>query len=123
MTIGRRQKNFECPIRDVVDRIGDVWSLKVLLELSVSSNRFSAIFKRVDGISRRMLTVTLRRLERDGLVSRSASPSIPAHIIYALTALSKPLIAGIATLRDWASKTQPKIHAARAEFDQRLAFP
>lgn len=119
MKPGRRQTNFDCPMRDVVDRVGDAWSLMVLLELSDAPMRFCGLSANIDGISHRMLSVTLRRLERDGLVSRAVSPSNKPHAIYTLTELGRPMIGGINSLRDWASASQPAIHAARAEFDQK----
>lgn len=119
MNSGRRQTNFDCPIRDVVDRVGDAWSLMVLLELSDTPMRFCGLSTNIDGISHRMLSVTLRRLERDGLVSRTVSPNNTPHAIYALTELGRPMIGGITSLRDWANASQPAIHAARAVFDQK----
>ncbi|MBF9032854.1 transcriptional regulator [Rhodobacterales bacterium HKCCE2091] len=112
-----RRESFACPIRDVLDRIGDAWSLLVMLELSKGPCRFNALSRVIDGISRRMLTVTLRHLERDGLVSRTVLPTSPPQVEYALTPLGHSLQDAIVTLRDWAIEHQPVINDARRSYD------
>lgn len=115
----RDQINHACPIRDVLDRIGDAWSLLVMLELGRGPCRFNALRRVVDGISQRMLAVTLRQLERDGLVSRTVLPLSPPQVEYALTDLGSSLLDKVEALRSWAEASQPQVRAARAAFDAR----
>lgn len=117
----RDQINHQCPIRDVLDRMGDAWSLLVMLELSRGPCRFNALRRVVDGISQRMLAVTLRHLERDGLISRQVLPLSPPQVEYALTGLGGSLIARVNLLRDWAVEHQPQVWQARAAYDARDA--
>lgn len=117
----RRQRDYNCPIRNVVDRIGDAWSLLILLQLEEGPSRFNALRRQVDGVSQRMLTVTLRNLERDGLVSRAVLPSTPPQVEYSLTALGRSLTEQVSALQDWAGRNQPKINRARADYDKRAA--
>ena len=115
----RDQTNHACPIRDVLDRIGDAWSLLVMLELGRGPCRFNALRRVVDGISQRMLAVTLRQLERDGLVSRTVLPLSPPQVEYALTDLGGSLLDKVEALRAWAEASQPQVRSARAAFDAR----
>ncbi|MDQ1846985.1 helix-turn-helix domain-containing protein [Gemmobacter fulvus] len=117
----RDQINHQCPIRDVLDRMGDAWSLLVMLELSRGPCRFNALRRVVDGISQRMLAVTLRHLERDGLISRQVLPLSPPQVEYALTGLGGSLIARVNLLRDWAVEHQPQVWQARSAYDARDA--
>ena len=78
-----------CPLRDILDRVGDKWSVLVVVLLGEGTRRFSDLRRSVDGISQRMLTHTLRQLERDGLISRTVYPSVPLRVEYALTALGR----------------------------------
>lgn len=102
-------KNFHptgnCPIREVLGRLGDKWSILVLVTLEVNGTmRFGDIHKTIDDISQRMLTVTLRSLEADGLVRRQAYPQIPPRVEYALTETGRSLMPHIAALVGWASE-------------------
>lgn len=106
-----------CPVRDVLDRLGDAWSVLVVLRLARGPVRFNALKRSVGGISQRMLTVTLRSLERDGLVSREVVPSTPPQVSYALTPIGWSLAAPLGHLVRWANEQQPAIEAARAAFD------
>lgn len=115
----RRRISYVCPMRDVLDRIGDAWSLLVMLELAKGPCRFNALARVVDGISRRMLTVTLRNLERDGLVSRKVLPSSPPMVEYALTPLGLSLQGALEGLRDWAVDHQRQINNNRLAYDTR----
>ena len=110
-------QNHACPIRDVLDRIGDAWSVLVLMELNKGPCRFNALRRVVDGISQRMLAVTLRHLERDGLVSRAVLPLSPPQVEYALTDMGHGLIISLSHLRDWATAHQPGVRAARLAYD------
>ena len=113
--------NHPCPIRDVLDRIGDAWSVLVLLELNKGPCRFNALVRVVDGISPRMLSVTLRHLERDGLVTRAVLPLSPPQVEYALSPIGAGLIDRLDGLRQWAAESQPAIWAARQSYDAQAA--
>ena len=108
-----------CPVREVLDRLGDAWSVLVVLRLGEGPARFNALRRQVGGISQRMLTVTLRSLERDGLVSRRVIPSTPPQVEYALTALGASLSEPIASLTRWAAAHQQDVRRCRAAFDAR----
>ncbi|MCX5576932.1 winged helix-turn-helix transcriptional regulator [Kaistia terrae] len=109
----------QCPVRDVLDRLGDAWSYLVVLQLTSEPHRFNALKRAVDGISQRMLTVTLRGLERDGLVSRKVFPTTPPQVEYALTDLGYSLAEPMRVLTHWASTNHAKIRATRAAYDSR----
>ncbi len=113
--------NLSCPIRDVLDRIGDAWSLLVMLELARGPCRFNALRRVIGAISQRMLAVTLRHLERDGFVAREVLPLSPPQVEYTLTPLGATLVDRVAALRDWAEANQPRVHQARAAYDARAA--
>lgn len=117
----RNNANHACPIRDVLDRIGDAWSVLVLMELAKGPCRFNAFLRVVDGISQRMLSVTLRTLERDGMVSRRVLPLAPPQVEYALTEVGESLNETLISLRSWAASNQPAVRAARTAFDARQA--
>lgn len=110
--------DYNCPIRDVLDRIGDAWTVLVILQLKCGPCRFNALSRVIDGISPRMLTVTLRRLERDGLVSRTIIDSSPPQVEYALTERGASLHEAISVLSGWAVQNQPAIRESRATFDR-----
>jgi DNA-binding HxlR family transcriptional regulator len=109
-----------CPVREVLDRVGDKWSLLVVGMLSRGPHRFSELRRSIDGISQRMLTLTLRGLERDGLVTRTVTPSIPPRVDYALTPLGITLIESVMGLVGWANENRAAIDAARAHFDAQI---
>ncbi len=108
----------DCPVRDVLNRIGDKWSLLVLRLLTDRTRRFTELRNAIDGISQRMLTVTLRGLERDGLVTRTVYPVVPPRVDYALTDLGHSLSATITDLVQWAEHNRPNIDTARKSYDQ-----
>lgn len=107
-----------CPLRDVLDRVGDKWSVLVVLSLSEGTHRFGALRRRIDGISQRMLTTTLRQLERDGLVQRTLYPEVPLRVEYALTELGTTLITPLFGLAAWAQQHRSAVSAARVMYDQ-----
>ena len=109
--------NGKCPVRDVLDRLGDAWSVLVVLHLRAAPCRFNALKRRIDGISQRMLTVTLRHLERDGLVSRQVFPTNPPQVEYALTEMGHSLAVPIDALTRWAADHHRSIDAARSAHD------
>ena len=106
-----------CPVRDVLDRLGDAWSVLVILRLGDGPQRFNALKRAVGAISQRMLTVTLRSLQRDGLVSRTVRPTNPPQVEYALTDLGRSLAGPIGALADWAVTRQAEIAGNRRRFD------
>ncbi|MEW5891214.1 MAG: helix-turn-helix domain-containing protein [Pseudomonadota bacterium] len=106
-----------CPVRDVLDRLGDKWSTLILVTLSQSPQRFNALARAVPDISRRMLTETLRSLERDGLVWREVTPSTPPAVRYGLTPLGASLMPPLTALIRWAEDNQPKIAASRTAYE------
>lgn len=108
----------KCPIRDVLDRIGDKWSFLLMLFLSDRTHRFGELKRAVPDISQRMLTQTLRSLERDGLVRREVKPTSPPTVEYSLTPLGKSFMPPMRALTSWAKQNQKKIHAARKVFAQ-----
>ncbi|WP_244884874.1 winged helix-turn-helix transcriptional regulator [Croceicoccus mobilis] len=109
-----------CPaVTDVLSRVGDKWSMQVVMQLGFGSMRFNQLKREIDGISQRMLTRTLRGLERDGLVSRKVTPSVPPRVDYALTGLGWSLRNPVAALGDWAVANKDAIIGARTEYDLR----
>lgn len=112
-----RDVNGNCPMRDVLDRVGDTWSLLVIINLQERPVRFNALRRAIEGISQRMLTVTLRSLERDGLVSRTVRPTTPPEVEYALTGLGHSIAVPIAALGLWAVQNRSRLRAARDAFD------
>lgn len=108
-----------CPLRDVLDRVGDKWSVLVVLHLGEGTHRFGELRRRVDGISQRMLTETLRHLERDGLVLRTVYPEVPVRVEYRLSELGCTLIEPISALASWAERYRGAIGAAREHYDGR----
>ncbi len=105
-----------CPIRDVLDRLGDRWTVLVLKVLADGTLRFTEIRRRIDDISQRMLAQTLRRLEQDGLVSRTVHPTIPPRVDYALTELGRSMLTPLGAMVEWAVDNHDKIRAARAAY-------
>jgi DNA-binding HxlR family transcriptional regulator len=104
-------------VSDVLARIGDKWSVLVVSRLGAGPLRFNELRRAIGGISQRMLTLTLRGLERDGLITRTAYPTIPPRVDYALTALGRDLLTPVSALGAWAIRNQPKIAKAREQFD------
>ena len=104
-------------ISDVLARIGDKWSVLVVSRLGEQPQRFNELRRAIGGISQRMLTLTLRGLERDGLITRTVYPTIPPRVDYALTALGRDLLEPVSALGDWAIRNQGKIARAREAFD------
>src|SRR5579862_9928671 len=106
-----------CRVRAVVDRIGDKWSIYVVDRLGCGPRRFSELLRGIDGITARMLTVTLRGLERDGILTRTVHAAVPPRVDYALTPLGETLHAAIGQLVAWADTHLPAIEAAQAAYD------
>ena len=109
----------DCPSRQLLDRIGDRWSVLVMGVLGDGPLRYSAIAARVQGVSQKMLTQTLRALERDGLVTRTVFPEIPPHVEYELTDRGRSLRAVLEPLEAWATSHMDEVTLSRAEYDAR----
>jgi DNA-binding HxlR family transcriptional regulator len=109
----------DCRARKVLDRIGDKWSLHVIHLLGGGTRRFSDLRRSIDGISQRMLTVTLRGLERDGMVGRTVYPTVPPRVDYTLTPLGRTLHDTACSLIAWADEHVSEIDAAQAAYDRR----
>jgi DNA-binding HxlR family transcriptional regulator len=110
----------DCEVRQILDRVADKWSLLAIALLDGRTLRFTELRRKIDGISQRMLTVTLRQLERDGLVTRTVYPVVPPRVEYELTPLGKTLHATIQSLVAWTEDHQAEIAAARTAYDARV---
>ena len=108
----------DCPIRNVVAQIGDKWSILILFALVDGPDRFNSLKSRIEGISQRMLTQTLRDLERDGFVLRTVYPQVPVKVEYELTDLGKGLSASVWGLVSWADNHHADIKKARQRYDE-----
>ena len=104
-------------VSQVLARIGDKWSVQVVMRLTDGPKRFNEIKRSIEGVSQRMLTLTLRGLERDGMVTRTVFPTIPPRVDYALTALGRSLAGPVDQLGQWAIAHRAEIEAARVRFD------
>ncbi len=104
-------------MREVLNRVGDKWSVLIVGLLGDGSKRFSELRREIDGISQRMLTLTLRGLERDGLVIRTVFPTVPPRVDYELTALGRTLIDPLNALAAWSNRHRTAIQEAREKFD------
>src|SRR5690625_3052759 len=104
--------------REVLNLVGDKWSVLVVRLLGEGSMRFSELRRSIEGISQRMLTLTLRGLERDGLVTRTVTPTTPPRVDYALTTLGETLLEPVKALAQWAERNRTSIQAARDQFDR-----
>jgi DNA-binding HxlR family transcriptional regulator len=107
-------------ISTLLSRIGDKWTVLVVQTLGEGSKRFNELRREIPSVSQRMLTLTLRNLERDGLVSRTLTPTIPPRVDYELTELGHSLQQPICGLADWALENVETIHAAQSRFDSAL---
>ena len=116
---GPAREPTTCRAREVLQRVGDKWSMLVIDLLGQGTMRFTELHRSIDGITARMLTVTLRGLERDGIVTRTIHPVIPPRVEYALTPMGRTLLDTIGKLVAWADSHVPEIEAARAAYDAR----
>jgi DNA-binding HxlR family transcriptional regulator len=115
--VQKREISERCPVRDVLDRIGDKWSVLLLGELQAGPKRFGALRRSIPDISQRMLTETLRHLQRDGLVTRTVYPTVPPSVEYALTELGLSLMVPLESLVVWSTAHHEKVREARRGFD------
>ena len=109
-----------CPVRNVLDRIGDKWTMLALVALASRPHRFSELHRAIPDISKRMLTQTLRELERDGLADREVFPTKPPQVRYSLSPLGLSVLTPLAALVGWAEDSYPAIRKARQRFDAAL---
>lgn len=109
----------ECPIRNVVAQIGDKWSVLILFALVEGPDRFNSLKSRVIGISQRMLTKTLRELEREGYVRRTVYPEVPVKVEYDLTKMGRDLVKPLYQLVSWAETHHDEIKRSREAYDER----
>jgi len=114
------KKIIYCPITDVLDRISDKWSVHTIIVLGKADKmRFGELMKSIHGISQRMLTVTLRNLERDGLLTRQVYPEIPPRVEYRLTELGRGLLLQLVRLSEWASENMQQVLEAREKYAEK----
>ena len=109
----------DCEVRQILDRIAGKWSLLTIALLDGGSRRFTELQRMIDGISQRMLSVTLRQLERDGLVRRTVHPVVPPRVDYELTELGATLLETTQALVAWTEAHQDEVAAARSAYDAR----
>jgi DNA-binding HxlR family transcriptional regulator len=111
----------DCASRQLLDRIGDTWSVLIVASLADGPLRYSQLAARIDGVSPKMLTQTLRALERDGLISRTVFPVVPPRVDYELTGLGGDLLDLVRALTVWSEQHISDVLAARAAYDTRAA--
>lgn len=120
MPVPHDPQSSDCrAVSGILSRVGDKWTVLIVMRLADGSKRFNEIKRLVGGISQRMLTLTLKGLERDGIVTRTVTPSIPPRVDYELTELGRDLLAPVQALGAWALRHQPCIQAARLKFDNK----
>ena len=109
----------QCPTRQILDRIGDKWAVLILLLLENEPARFNSLRRMIDGISQKMLSQTLKSLERDGLVRRHAIATVPVTVEYSITPLGRTLAKAVDPLRSWAERNMRDVLAAQRRYDSR----
>ena len=118
---GAKPVHADCQaVTETLARIGDKWTVMVIYVLSQGPLRYSQVRRAVEGISQRMLTLTLKGLEQDGLVSRTVYPTIPPRVDYELTDLGQKLTVPLRSIYDWAKKHRPEMEAARKKYAEKL---
>lgn len=110
-----------CPTRLLLDRIADKWTLLLLTTLAGEPMRFNALKRCIEGVSQKMLSQTLRQMERDGLVTRSVEATVPVSVTYAITPLGATLVQALQPVIDWAETRMPEVGSAQAAYDRRTA--
>ena len=108
----------DCPTRRLLDRIGDRWTVLVVGVLSEGDARFSELRRRIEGVSQKMLTQTLRGLERDGLVRRTVFPEVPVRVVYALTDAGRTLLEPLLALQEWSIEHLGDVSASQEAYDR-----
>lgn len=109
----------ECPVRDVLNRVAEKWAILILIVLAARPRRFNELHRAVPDISKRMLTQTLRGLERDGLITRHVFPTKPPSVEYRLSALGRSLLEPLAELIGWAERNHGRIQRTRDRYDRK----
>lgn len=109
----------ECPTRQLLDRIADKWTVLLLTTLEGGPARFNGLKRRIEGVSQKMLSQTLKQMERDGLVSRAVEATVPVTVTYAITPLGETLVQAIQPMIDWAETRMAQVDAARRAYDAR----
>lgn len=118
MKPGNKHLPGDCrPVGEILARVGDKWTVLVVTRLGSGSMRFSELRRQLFGISQKMLTTTLRGLERDGFVTRTVTPTIPPRVDYELTDLGRDLLIPVSELGQWAIRNKERVEAARTQFD------
>lgn len=112
-----REYDHDCGVREVLDRLGDRWSVLVVVELAAGKRRFRQLQRAIPGISQRMLTLTVRRLERDGMLSRTVHATVPPQVEYELTEMGRSLHQQIRSLARWADAHRAAVAESRRRFD------
>lgn len=107
------------PVRGVLSLVGDKWSILIVAILAGGTKRFSELQRSIEGISQRMLTRTLRELERSGLLTRTVEPTLPPSVYYSLTPLGETLLEPVKALTDWALANYPQMQKAKDQFDRK----
>lgn len=107
-----------CPVREVLDRVSGKWSILIIVTAARGPVRFTELERQIEGISRRMLTLTLRNLERDGLLSRRVYATVPPKVEYELTDIAQELHQYLLSLTDWATRNRAAISTARHTYDE-----
>ncbi|MGW5970511.1 winged helix-turn-helix transcriptional regulator [Streptomyces sp. NPDC055186] len=110
-----------CPLVEVLDHVAGKWSISILVAAARGPVRFTELERSIEGISRRMLTLNLRRLERDGLLTRTVYPTVPPKVEYDLTPMARELYSSLAGLVEWAERHRGAIAQARAAYDSTVA--
>jgi DNA-binding HxlR family transcriptional regulator len=108
----------DCPTRRILDRIGDRWTVLIVCALGEGDLRFSELRRRIEGISQKMLTQTLRGLERDGLVLRTVYPEVPVRVEYALTDAGRTLLEPLGALQEWAIQHLGEVSTSQDTYDR-----
>ena len=122
MSPSHKHVSREClAVREVLNRVGDKWSVLIVALLGHGKKRFSELRRSVEGISQRMLALTLKGLERDGLITRTVYPTIPPRVEYKLTKLGRTLLIPITGLGNWAAQNRERIQTARDLYDAQKA--
>jgi DNA-binding HxlR family transcriptional regulator len=117
------QQARACTVREALDRVGGKWSIGILIAASQGPIRFTELERQVEGISRRMLTLTLRNLERDGLLHRRVHPTVPPKVEYTATPMALELYESLVALTQWAERHRTSISAARTAYDREHGAP
>lgn len=111
----------DCPVQEVLDRVAGKWSILIMVAATAGPIRFTELERAIPSVSRRMLTLTLRNLERDGLMTRTVYPTVPPRVEYELTPMARELRTALLTLTEWAEHHRESIIEARLGYDARVS--